>query len=308
MTGADIANVCNEAALIAGRKGADSVSDAHFEAAIERVVAGLEKKTRLLSPEEKKVVAYHEAGHAIAGWFLKHADPLLKVSIIPRGSAALGYAMQVPRDQYLYTTEQLFDRMCMTFGGRASEFIFFNHFSTGTLHQTKKKLKKQNFFFKSYGWIDAGAQDDLRKITQMAYAQVAQYGMNDRIGNMSFDMPKDGDFAVKPFSEETADMVDEEVRSLVERAFQSTVGLLNLHKDKVEKIALRLLDKEVLNHADMIELVGKRPFENDNKNIDLSLFEKEAAQRATAATAAATAAAAGASGAGGATDAPSPAL
>ncbi len=145
-SGADIANICNEAALIAARNLADNITLKHFEAAIERVIAGMEKKTQVLQPDEKKTVAYHEAGHAVAGWFLEFAEPLLKVSIIPRGKG-LGYAQYLPRDAFLFTQEQLMDRMCMTLGGRISELIFFNKLSTG-------------------------AQDDLRKITQLAYAQV----------------------------------------------------------------------------------------------------------------------------------------
>ncbi|KAJ1999039.1 AAA ATPase afg3, partial [Coemansia thaxteri] len=155
-SGADIANVCNEAALIGARAGSEQVMHVHFEQAIERVIAGLEKKSRVLSPEEKKTVAYHEAGHAVSGWFLRHADPLLKVSIIPRGQGALGYAQYLPRDQYLFSTEQLRDRMCMTLGGRASEELFF-------------------------GVVTTGASDDLQKVTRMAYAQVVQYGMNKRV-------------------------------------------------------------------------------------------------------------------------------
>ena len=163
-SGADIANVCNEAALIAARELSDAIVLKHFEAAIERVVAGMEKKTNVLAPEEKKTVAYHEAGHAVCGWFLEYADPLLKVSIIPRGKG-LGYAMYLPKDQYLYTTEQLRDRMCMTLGGRAAEQIFF-------------------------GRITTGAQDDLQKVTKSAYAQITQYGMNEKVGNVSFDQPQ----------------------------------------------------------------------------------------------------------------------
>ncbi len=156
-----------------------SIVHKHFEAAIERVVAGLEKKTNVLQPEEKKTVAYHEAGHAVAGWFLEHADPLLKVSIIPRGKG-LGYAQYLPKEQYLYSKEQLFDRMCMTLGGRASEQIFF-------------------------GRITTGAQDDLQKVTKSAYSQITQYGMNERVGNVSFEQPQPGEMVFdKPFSESTA--------------------------------------------------------------------------------------------------------
>lgn len=234
-TGADIANVCNEAALIAARDLNDSINMKHFEQAIERVVAGMEKKTNVLQPEEKKTVAYHEAGHAVAGWFLEHADPLLKVSIIPRGKG-LGYAQYLPKEQYLYTTQQLFDRMCMTLGGRVSEQIFF-------------------------GKITTGAQDDLKKVTQSAYAQVVQFGMNEKVGNLSFDMPQPGDMVLdKPYSEETAQMIDSEVRKMVQQAYDHTMTLLTEHKADVEKIAKRLLEKEILSREDMIELLGKRPF------------------------------------------------
>ncbi|XP_033119601.1 AFG3-like protein 2 [Anneissia japonica] len=234
-TGADIANVCNEAALIAARFGNDSILAKHFEQAIERVVAGLEKKTQVLQPEEKKTVAYHEAGHAVAGWFLEHADPLLKVSIIPRGKG-LGYAQYLPKEQFLFTKEQMLDRMCMTLGGRVSEQIFFNRITTG-------------------------AQDDLKKVTQGAYAQVVQYGMNEKVGNVSFDLPQQGEMVLdKPYSEETARLIDQEVRQLISDAYKRTMDLLTLHKEDVEKVAKRLLDQEVLNKEDMVELLGARPF------------------------------------------------
>ncbi|XP_071784816.1 mitochondrial inner membrane m-AAA protease component AFG3L2-like [Asterias amurensis] len=234
-TGADIANVCNEAALIAARYGCSSIQSEHFESAIERVIAGLEKKTQVLQPAEKKTVAYHEAGHAITGWFLEYADPLLKVSIIPRGKG-LGYAQYLPKEQFLYTKEQLLDRMCMTLGGRVAEQIFFEKITTG-------------------------AQDDLKKVTQIAYAQIVQHGMSDVVGNVSFDMPQQGEMVLdKPYSESTATMIDEEVRKLIKSAYDRTMELLTKHKDKVEKVALHLLDKEVLNKDDMVELLGKRPF------------------------------------------------
>ncbi|KAJ1967254.1 AAA ATPase afg3 [Dispira parvispora] len=234
--GADIANVCNEAALIAARQHSETVEERHFEQAIERVIAGLEKKSRVLSPDEKKTVAYHEAGHAVAGWFLEYADPLLKVSIIPRGTAALGYAQYLPKDQYLYSTKQLMDRMCMTLGGRASEQIFFDVITTG-------------------------AADDLQKVTKLAYAQVTAYGMNKVIGNISFHDPSNGESQFqKPYSEATGHLIDEQVRIMVDKAYNRTVELLNEKKDCVEKVAKLLLDKEVLNREDMIRLLGKRPF------------------------------------------------
>ncbi|CAH0596199.1 unnamed protein product [Chrysodeixis includens] len=234
-TGADIANVCNEAALIAARELANDINMKNFEQAIERVVAGMEKKSNVLQPDERKIVAYHEAGHAVAGWFLKHADPLLKVSIIPRGKG-LGYAQYLPKEQYLYSKEQLFDRMCMTLGGRVSEEIFF-------------------------GRITTGAQDDLKKITQSAYAQIVHYGMNPKVGNVSFEMPQPGEMVIdKPYSEKTAELIDSEVRELINTAHLFTTNLLTKHKDNISKVAERLLKQEILSREDMIELLGKRPF------------------------------------------------
>lgn len=235
--GAEIANVCNEAALIAARGNKTEINMHDFQDAIDRVIGGLEKKNKIISPEEKKIVAYHEAGHAIAGWFLEFADPLVKVSIVPRGVAALGYAQYLPKEQYLYRTEQLMDMMCMTLGGRVAEDVFF-------------------------GKISTGAQNDLEKITKMAYAMVTIYGMNEKIGHVSF---KDdtGEYGLmgKPYSEATSQIIDEEVRKLIEIAYQKTKNLIIEHKDHLENLAQALLAKEILFQQDLEGLIGKRPFD-----------------------------------------------
>ncbi|SHO79519.1 Mitochondrial inner membrane m-AAA protease component [Malassezia sympodialis ATCC 42132] len=232
-SGADVANVCNEAALIAARAEAPSIDEHHFELAIERVIAGLERKSRVLSPEEKTTVAYHEAGHAVCGWFLEHADPLLKVSIIPRGVGALGYAQYLPKERFLFSTEQLLDRMCMTLGGRVAEEIFF-------------------------GRITTGAQDDLSKITRMAFEICASYGMNDKLGPVSYRT--DQESMHKPYSERTGELLDEQVRAMVMEAHARTTNLLTEHREDVEKVAKLLLEREVITREDMTNLLGKRPF------------------------------------------------
>lgn len=234
--GAEIANVCNEAALIAARSDKTEVDMEDFQDAIDRVIGGLEKKTKIISPEEKRIVAYHEAGHAVAGWFLEHADPLVKVSIVPRGVAALGYAQYLPKEQFLYQTEQLIDEMCMTFGGRAAEEIVFNKISTGAL-------------------------SDLERITKMAYSMVTVYGMNKEIGNMSYYDSKQSDYTFnKPYSEATAEKIDKEVKKIIDEAFDRTKKLLIQHRDYLEIIAKELLEKEILFQSDLERLIGKRPF------------------------------------------------
>jgi AFG3 family protein len=237
--GAEIANVCNEAALIAARRDREEVTMQDFQDAMDRVIGGLEKKNKLISPEEKQIVAYHEAGHAVAGWFLEHADPLVKVSIVPRGVAALGYAQYLPREQYLYRTEQLFDEMCMTLGGRAAEDVIFGKISTGAL-------------------------SDLERVTKVAYSMVTMYGMNDRIGNVSYYDSKQSDYAfTKPYSESTSQAIDEEVRKLIEQAYQFVKNMLSEKRDALEVIAQELLEKEILFQSDLEKLIGKRPYEKE---------------------------------------------
>lgn len=219
----------------------------HFEQAIERVIGGLEKKSVVLNPEEKKTVAYHEAGHAICGWFFKFADPLLKVSIIPRGQGALGYAQLLPTgDVYLMNVNQLMDRMAMTLGGRVSEEL---HFDT----------------------VTSGASDDFNKVTRMATAMVTKWGMSSKIGYLYFE--EEDQKLHKPFSEETARNIDHEVRRIVDEAYKQCKDLLTEKKKEVGLVAEELLSKEVLGREDMIRLLGKRPWE-DNKEFT-KYFDKE---------------------------------
>ena len=247
--GAEIANVCNESALIAARKNKKSIEMIDFQDAIDRVIGGFEKKNKIISPEEKKIVAYHEAGHAVAGWYLEHADPLVKVSIVPRGIAALGYAQYLPKEQYLYQTDQLLDEMCMALGGRAAEEIVFGKISTGAL-------------------------SDLERITKMAYSIVSVYGMNKNIGNISFFDSKQSDYNfTKPYSDSTAEKIDSEVKRIVDNAYDRTKNLLLEKKEQLEKIAKKLLEKEILFQNDLEELIGKRPFEN-NVETDIEVDDK----------------------------------
>lgn len=237
--GAEIANVCNEAALIAARKDRKAVEMQDFHDAIDRVIGGLEKKNKIISPEEKKIVAYHEAGHAVAGWYLEHADPLVKVSIVPRGAAALGYAQYLPKEQFLYQTEQLLDEMCMALGGRAAEEIIFDKISTGAL-------------------------SDLERITKMAYSIVTIYGMNDQIGNLSYYDSKQSEYNFnKPYSEATAEKIDKEAKKIVDQAYQRTKKLLISKRKELEILAKELLEKEILFQTDLERLIGKRPFEKE---------------------------------------------
>ena len=235
--GAEIANICNEAALIAARRDKKKIEIQDFHDAIDRVIGGLEKKNKLISPEEKKIVAFHEAGHAVAGWFLEHADPLVKVSIVPRGVAALGYAQYLPKEQFLYQTEQLLDEMCMALGGRAAEEIVFGKISTGAL-------------------------SDLERITKMAYSIVTIYGMNDKVGNVSFYDSKQTEYNfTKPYSDATAELIDKEVKGLIEKTYKRTKNLLIKKRGQLDIIAKELLDKEIIFQSDLERLIGERPFD-----------------------------------------------
>jgi len=236
--GAEIANICNEAAIVAARRKADSVSLEDFEKASDRIIGGLESN-KIISAEERSIVAHHEAGHAIAGWFLEHADPLLKVTIIPRTSGALGFAQYLPKEVFLRSEEQLMDLVCMALAGRAAEEVFF-------------------------GRVTTGASDDLRRVTQLVYGMIKNYGMNNRLGQLVFpsrdnDMPGD-----KPYSESTAETMDEEARALAAGAYQRTIDLIREHREEVEKVAKMLLDKETITHDDIFDLVGPRPFVPDS--------------------------------------------
>ena len=251
--GAEIANVCNEAALIAARKNKQSVDMQDFQDAIDRTIGGLEKKNKLISPDEKKIVAYHEAGHAVAGWFLEHTHPLVKVSIVPRGIAALGYAQYLPKEQFLYTAEQLMDDICMSLGGRVAEDIVFNKISTGAL-------------------------SDLERTTKVAYNMVTVDGMNDKIGNISFYDRSQGDYGgsfTKPYSDTTATLIDEEVKKIIDSAYYTTKNLLIEKRVQLEAVAQELLKKEVLFQSDLERLIGKRPFNKEVPVIEINKTKAE---------------------------------
>ncbi len=232
--GADIANVCNEAALIAARRNKVSISMDDFNYALDKVIGGLERKSKIIAPEEKIIIAYHEAGHAICGWFLEHASPLVKVTIVPRGIGTLGYAQYLPKDEYITRTEALNDRICMTLGGRAAEEVVF-------------------------GKISTGAQNDLDQITRIAYGMVAIYGMNTLVGNVSYyGMSQDS--YNRPYSDNTATLMDNEVRKICEAQFVRAKDLLREKRHELELLAQHLLEREVLVKSDVEALIGKRPF------------------------------------------------
>ena len=239
--GAEIANVCNEAALIAARRGKAEVDMNDFNYALDRVIGGLEKKNKLIAPHEKEIIAYHEAGHAICGWYLEHASPLVKVTIVPRGMGTLGYAQYLPKEEYITRTEALLDRMCMTMGGRAAEKNIFNKISTG-------------------------AQSDLDQVTRMAYSMVAIYGMNEKVGNVSFYGMQQDQFS-KPYSDDTARLIDQECRKIIDQQYDRAQSLLEEKNKELHLLAAALLDKEVLTKADVARLIGDSPFEDKNKPI-----------------------------------------
>jgi len=236
-SGADIANLCNEAALIAARKDKKFVQKQDFLDAVDRIVGGLEKKNKIITKEEKKAIAYHEAGHATISWLLEHAHPLVKVTIVPRGQS-LGAAWYLPEERSITTTDQILDQMCSALGGRAAEQLTFGKISTGAL-------------------------SDLEKVTKQAYAMVTIYGLNDRIGNISYYDSQGRDMFTKPYSDDTARVIDEEVSKLIENQYQRAIKILDENKDKLAMLAEKLLTNEVIFKEDLVDIFGKRPWEKE---------------------------------------------
>jgi len=241
-SGADIANLCNEAALIAARKQKTHVSKQDFLDAVDRIIGGLEKKDKIITKDEKKAIAFHEAGHATTSWLLQYAHPLVKVTIVPRGRS-LGAAWYLPEERQITTTEQLLDDMCSALGGRAAEQLIFGKISTGAL-------------------------SDLEKVTKQAYAMVSMYGLNNRIGNISYYDSQGRDAFTKPYSEETARTIDEEVSKMIEEQYQRALTILSENKDKLTLLANKLLEKEVIFKEDLEEIFGKRQWEVSNDTIE----------------------------------------
>jgi cell division protease FtsH len=236
-SGADIANVCNEAALIAARKSKKSVGRQDFLDAVDRIIGGLEKKNKIISPKEKKTIAFHEAGHATVSWMLEHAAPLVKVTIVPRGRS-LGAAWYLPEERQIVSTEQILDEMCAALGGRAAEKVIFDKISTGAL-------------------------SDLEKVTKQARSMVTVYGLNDKIGNLTYyDSSGQNDYNfTKPYSDTTAQIIDKEISNIVETQFKRAIQLLKKHKKKLTELADYLLEKEVIFKEDLIRIFGERPFQ-----------------------------------------------
>ncbi|MDY0781129.1 ATP-dependent zinc metalloprotease FtsH [Tenacibaculum sp. IB213877] len=236
-SGADIANLCNEAALIAARNNKSAIHHQDFLDAVDRIVGGLEKKNKVITPKEKKVIAFHEAGHATVSWMLEHAAPLVKVTIVPRGQS-LGAAWYLPEERKIVQTEQMLDEMCATMGGRAAEKLMFDKISTGAL-------------------------SDLEKVTKQARAMVTVYGLNDQVGNVTYYDSSGNDSFVKPYSEETAKKIDEEISKIIESQYKRAIEILDQNRDKLTVLAEKLLEKEVIFKDDLIEIFGKRPFEKE---------------------------------------------
>ena len=243
-SGADIANVCNEAALIAARKNKKSVGKQDFLDAVDRIVGGLEKKNKIITQEEKKTIAFHEAGHAMVSWVLEYAAPLVKVTIVPRGQS-LGAAWYLPEERMIVRTEQMLDEMCATLGGRAAEKVIFDKISTGAL-------------------------SDLEKVTRQAKAMVTVYGLNNEIGNITYyDSSGQSDYSFsKPYSEETAQKIDKEISKIVENQYERACDLVNKNQDKLTALANRLLEKEVIFKDDLVSILGERPFDKKDNSSD----------------------------------------
>ena len=246
-SGADIANLCNEAALIAARNNKEAIHHQDFLDAVDRIVGGLEKKNKVITPKEKEVIAYHEAGHATVSWMLEHAAPLVKVTIVPRGQS-LGAAWYLPEERKIVQTEQMLDEMCATMGGRAAEKLIFNKISTGAL-------------------------SDLEKVTKQARAMVTVYGLNEEVGNITYYDSSGNDAFVKPYSDATAKVIDTEISKIIEGQYQRAINLLENHKEKLSELAAILLEKEVIFKDDLIKIFGKRPFEKENEVVETKTEE-----------------------------------
>ncbi|WP_439132430.1 ATP-dependent zinc metalloprotease FtsH [Polaribacter sp.] len=247
-SGADIANMCNEAALIAARTSKKSIHHQDFLDAVDRIVGGLEKKKKVITPKEKEVIAFHEAGHATVSWMLEHAAPLVKVTIVPRGQS-LGAAWYLPAERLIVQTEQMLDEMCATLGGRAAEKIIFDKISTGAL-------------------------SDLEKVTKQARAMVTVYGLNDEVGNITYYDSSGNDAFVKPYSEETGKKIDKEISKMIEIQYQRAINLLSDNKEKLTVLAELLLEKEVIFKDDLMKIFGKRPFESEVED-DVKIVKEE---------------------------------
>ena len=248
-SGADIANMCNESALIAARHGKKAIEHQDFLDAVDRIVGGLEKKNKVITPKEKEVIAFHEAGHATVSWMLEHAAPLVKVTIVPRGQS-LGAAWYLPAERLIVQTEQMLDEMCATLGGRAAEKIIFNKISTGAL-------------------------SDLEKVTKQARAMVTVYGLNEAVGNITYYDSSGNDSFVKPYSEDTARTIDKEISKMIEAQYQRAVELLDNNKEKLTVLAELLLEKEVIFKDDLQKIFGKRPFDEIEEKVAEVIEEKE---------------------------------